>query len=260
MRRLFSIFLMLLLLAGVHSAFAQTKRTPTKKRAASPPAAPPRLKIAEGKYELRRSNGPVDRTFEEVWTLYRTKLGYAVEEQWHVGAGQGMPPNVLDVSLEFISGLHPLRIRIGSDEERSLHCALELKECRCKSMGTESALPMSGIYDFFLPSPWMLGSIARRSAKDPGKPTQVQLVRMAGMSPEGPKLHAFPAQVQYVGDDLIEINGKKLASSIYELKAPDAIPEMLIWVAPDGIVLALQDSTKQEQRMELTQFTRHAKL
>jgi hypothetical protein len=255
MRR--SIWLMIAVLGCPFLTGAQTKGVSPRP---APAATPRKVKVAEGKYELKRSNGPLDRTFEESWTLYRTNRGYSVEEQWHVGAGQGIPANILDVSLELIPGLHPLTIRIGTDEQRSLNCSLALTECKCKSMGMEATLPMTGVYNFFSPSPWMLGSIVRRSKKVPTQPTQVQLVRMAGMTPQGPKLTAFQAEVQYVGDDQVAIGSQRLNASIFELKARDAIPDMLVWISADGLVLALQDSAKQEQRMELTQFTRYGKL
>jgi hypothetical protein len=234
----------------------QKARRPAGKGTAG---VPTKLRVAEGRYELRKLDGPVERTFEENWTLYKTDLGYSLAEEWNVGAGQGQPANVIDVSAEFVPGLHPVKLQIGGDAERSLNCALALGEFSCKSMGLEAKLPMEGVYDFFSPSPWTLGSIVRRAKKVPGEITSVQLVRMAGMTPNGPKLHAFKGEVQYVGDDQIDIGGAKYTASIFELKSPGAIPSMLLWLGPDGIVLALQDSTKAEQRMELTAYKKYGK-
>jgi hypothetical protein len=239
-------------------AFAAPKQKARRAAKAKPPA-PAKIKVAEGKYELKKLDGPIERTFEEVWTLYKTDLGYTLTEEWNVGEGQGQPANVIDVSAEFVSGLHPVRLQIGGDAERSLNCALALGEFSCRSMGLEAKLPINGVYDFFSPSPWTLGSIVRRAKKVPGQVTEVQLVRMAGMTSNGPKLHAFQGEVQYVGDDQIEIGRVKYTASIFELKSSGAIPSMLLWLAPDGIVLALQDSTKAEQRMELTAYKKYGK-
>jgi hypothetical protein len=235
----------------------QKARRPVSKAKAAP--APTKIKVAEGKYELKQMDRPIERTFEEVWTLYKTDLGFTLHEEWNIGAGQGHPANVIDVSAEFVPGLHPVKLQIGGEAERSLHCALALTEFSCRSMGLEAKLPMNGVYDFFSPSPWTLGSIVRRAKKLPGMVTTVQLVRMAGMTPEGPKLHAFQGEVEYVGDDQIDIGGVKHNASIFELKSAGAIPSMLLWLAPDGIVLALQDSTKAEQRMELTAYKKYGK-
>jgi hypothetical protein len=260
MKQVVSILVLLALLGGSVIAAAQPRSGSAKKKSpAANPVAPMKTKVATGRYELRRADGPVERTFEEVWILYKTKVGYSVEEQWHVGPGKDVPANVLDVSLDLIPGLHPLNMRIGTDEQRSLRCSLALTECKCSSMGMEATLPMNGAYSFFSPSPWMIGSIVRRSRKVPGETTTVQLVRMAGMTAEGPRLASFNAEVQYVGDDQILISGQRLDASIFELKAPQSIPDMLIWVSRDGLVLALQDSAKQEQRLELTEYTRHGR-
>ena len=255
-KRLLLILVCACLAAGALAVPKKKARRPVKGKVAAVPA---KIKVAEGTYELKKLDGPIERTFAEVWTLYKTDLGFTLQEEWNVGEGQGQPANVIDVSAEFVPGLHPVKLQIGDDAERSLNCALALGEFSCKSMGLEAKLPMNGVYDFFSPSPWTLGSIVRRAKKVPGEITQVQLVRMAGMTPEGPKLHAFQGEVQYVGDDQIEISGVKYTASIFELKSAGSIPSMLLWLAPDGIVLALQDSTKAEQRMELTAYKKYGK-
>ena len=255
----YRITIALVLVALMCSAGATPKRKARRPAGKARVTVPAKIKVAEGKYELKKLDGPIERTFEEVWTLYKTDLGYTLNEEWNVGEGQGQPANVIDVSAEFVPGLHPVKLQIGGDAERSLHCALALGEFSCRSMGLEAKLPMNGVYDFFSPSPWTLGSIVRRAKKVPGEVTPVQLVRMAGMTPNGPKLHAFQGEVQYVGDDQIEIESVKYTASIFELKSPGAIPSMLLWLAPDGMVLALQDSTKAEQRMELTAYKKYGK-
>ena len=89
--------------------------------------------------------------------------------------------------------------------------------------------------------------------------TQVQLVRVGGMSEAGPKLFSFKAEVQYVGEDQIEVSGQRFSASIFELKSPHAIPPVMVWISSEGIVLSIQDSTKQEQRMDLVEFKKYGK-
>jgi hypothetical protein len=232
------------------------------KAAAPRPAPAPaetRVKVAEGKYELLDKGATPERSFVETWELFKTRLGYELVEQWHVGAGASSPANIIDVAMDLASGLHTVRIRIGTQEDRSLICTLALSEFHCRSQGTEARVPMSGVYDFFSPSPWNLGSIVRRARKDPREATSVQLVRMAGMSPRGPRLASFTGEVQYLGDDQIEVGGRRVAAAIYEVRAPGMAPTMMVWVDADGIVLALQDAARQDQRMELTEYRKLAR-
>jgi hypothetical protein len=135
---------------------------------------------------------------------------------------------------------------------------MEAKEFGCESGDLQSKIPMQGSYNLFLPSPWMLSSIARRAKKMPQQSTTVQLVRMGDVSANLPQITSFQADVQYVGDDQVEVGGTKVEASIIELKAK-SIPGMLMWLSADGIILALQDSTKSDQRMELVKFTKFAK-
>jgi len=256
-RPIFIIPILMLSLLGHSVAAQKSRRAPAKKAA---PTAPVRAKIAEGRYVLRKSGKPDERSFEQAWTMYKTGHGYDLEEQWIVGSAQaGGEPTIIDVSAEFASGLHPIRTRIGSDAERALTCELTASKCTCQSMGHTATLEVKGVYDFFSPSPWMLSSIVRRAKKIPDQVTNVQLVRMAGMTEQGPRLTAFNAEVQWVGDDEIDVDGKRFAASIYELKAAGSIPSLMVWVNADGIVLAMQDTAKQEQRMELSQFSKVGK-
>ncbi|MBI2683313.1 MAG: hypothetical protein HYX26_08900 [Acidobacteriales bacterium] len=250
------LFLFAVLALAVSVSAQAKKRSPRK---SAPKAAAARVKVAEGKYELRDKGVAPERSFVESWELFKTGLGYDLVEQWHVGAGGGAPPSVIDVAIEFARGLHTVKMRIGTLEDRSLTCELALSEFICRGQGNETRVPMTGVYDFFSPSPWALGSIIRRAGRKPDEVTSVQLVRMAGMTPSGPRLSTFQAEVQYIGDDQIEIEGRHSAASIFEVRAPGSIPSMMIWVDADGIVLALQDSTRQDQRMELTEYKKLAR-
>src|SRR5205823_12670804 len=133
------------------------------------------------------------------------------------------------------------------------------------SRGKDARLEMTGPYNIFLPSPWMLGSIARRARKIPGQSAAIQLVVMTGSEELGPKLVAFPAQVQYVGEDSVSIDTEKIPASIFELRAPNtgvpgiSIPGTLIWTSAEGVVLALQDSDKPDQRIDLVEYKRYGK-
>ena len=145
-------------------------------------------------------------------------------------------------------------------------CSMALKEFKCATQGKESKLPMQGPYNVFLPSPWLLGSIARRAKKIPNQSAPLQLVMMAGSEEQGPKLVSFPAEVQYVGDDEVTVGNEKIPAAIYELKATNTgiqgitISGTLIWTSYEGIVLKLQDSNMPDQRIELVEYKRYGKL
>ncbi|MCU1308667.1 MAG: hypothetical protein JWN45_3362 [Acidobacteriaceae bacterium] len=257
-----SSVLLLAVVMAMHSlaphAWAQTKRSPNAKAKAAE-TAPLRTKIAEGKYELKRTDGKLEQSFEEPWTLYKTNIGYELEEQWVVSKDPSAQPMIVDIGVNFAPGLYPIQLRVGGvGSSKQLNCRMEAKEFACESRGTYSQIAMQGPYNLFSPSPWMLGSIARRAKKVPQQSTKVQLVQMMGMSDAGPKLESFEADVQYVGEDQLEVDGTKMDASIVELKAK-SIPGMLMWLSPDGVVLALQDSSKADQRMELVKFTKFAK-
>jgi hypothetical protein len=44
------------------------------------------------------------------------------------------------------------------------------------------------------------------------------------------------------------------------MKAEGFIPGMLVWISNEGIVLAVQDSSQPDQRLELTNLQRYGKM
>ena len=232
---------------------AQTKRRPTAK--AKAPVAEVKTKVAEGKYLLSAGS---TRVFEEPWTLSRTRLGYQLDEQWLFYSNQA-EPTVIDVSVDMVTGFRPLQIKIGTAAD-SVACKIALQEFSCDSKGQTKRLATTPPYDYFSPSPWILSNVVRRVKKDPSVKTTVNLVRIDGADETGPRLSSFAAEVQYVGDDQMAVGGQKYTASIYELHSEGVIPGMLVWVSPEGIVLAMQDSTHPEQRMELSELKFYGKL
>lgn len=158
-----------------------------------------------------------------------------------------------------VAGFRPLQVQIGSAAD-ALRCKIALQEFTCEAKGLSRKLETTPPYEYFSPSPWILSSVVRRVKKDSSVKSTVNLVRIDGGDETGPRLSSFAAEVQYVGDDQIEVGGQKYTASIYELHAEGAIPGMLVWVSPEGIVLAMQDSTHPEQRMELAELKFYGKL
>ncbi|HUS19924.1 MAG TPA: hypothetical protein VMZ25_09755 [Terriglobales bacterium] len=265
--RWFSCLLVSALLCSGSQAQSPRKRPSRKAATVAPKAAPKaaakataplRTKIAEGRYELRAHAGAVLQSWEEPWTLYKTTTGFEVEELWKASK-QGSPNSVLiDVLLTLAPGLYPTQVRIGSDlSPAQLNCSMTMAEFRCATQGREAAIPMSGAYNFFLPSPWLLSSIARRAPKRPGQPVDIKLVQMSGMNQQGPVLSVFKAEVAYVGEDVVEISGSKVPANIYEIRGQD-VPAIIVWLSSEGVVLMMQDAAKPDQRMELVEFKKLA--
>lgn len=254
MRRLAAILLVLVLALPAGAQVRKRRPVPKKPTAKSAPAAPARAKVAQGKYVLRAQAGAVLHTWEEPWTLYKTRTGFEVEEEWRA-AREGAPNSVvIDVLLVMAPGMYPTQARIGSAlSPTQLDCYMAMAEFRCTAAGKTSSMPMSGAYNFFLPSPWLLSSIGRRAPKKPDQPVTVKLVQMAGMNRDGPRLVALQAEVTYVGEDQVEIEGRPIPASIYEIRGAD-VPSITVWISPDGVVLMMQDVAKPDQRMELVEF------
>jgi hypothetical protein len=249
----------LIFILALVSARAEAQSKPRRTATPYKSANEQKTKLAEGRYQL--NGGPASRGFQEPWTLYRTNIGYQLEEQWIVPlpAEQQQPPTVIDVNVQMVTGLRPTQIRIGAEPSQALTCNIALNQMFCSAHGQTNKLEMKGAYDYFLPSPWMLGNIVRRAKKNPDIKPPVQLVRIDGNDENGVQLSSFPAEIQYVGDDQIELGGQKYFSSIYELRSENSIPGMLVWISQEGIVLAIQDSTRPEQRIELSQLKVYGK-
>lgn len=259
MRASFGVLAAILLLAAAGWAATPPKKKAAKKPSAAAPA-PVKVKVAEGRYELVRTDGKQLRAFEEPWALYKTTLGYELEEQWHVGATDKTEEAIIDVHVSFAGGLNPIEVKIGGDDaQKQLVCKIALKDFSCSSGGLSATVEMDGNYNFFSPSPWMLGAIVRKAKKVAGESTAIQLVRMGGMTEAGPRLGKFDAEVSYVGDDEVEVGGQKYNTNIFELKAEGKFPTMLLWVTTEGIVLQIQDASEPEQRMNMMEFTRYGK-
>ncbi|MCU1305591.1 MAG: hypothetical protein JWN45_286 [Acidobacteriaceae bacterium] len=258
-RRCFAIVLCVFAIATSGVAQQKRKKAVPAAKAKAVDTVPVREKIAEGKYELKKQDGKVAQIVGEPWTLYRTNVGYELQEQWIVSKDTQEQPTIIDVGVNFAPGLFPIQIRIGGiGSAKELNCSMQAKEFSCDSAGLHATMAMDRPYNLYLPSPWMLGSIARRAKKMPDKPSKVRLVQMVGMTSAGPKLDSFEAEVQYIGEDEIDVSGERIPASIFEMKTK-TMPNIMVWLSPEGVVLVMQGSSKPEQRMELTKFTKFAK-
>ena len=233
------------------------KRPSSAARSKAQSTADQKTQLAKGRYRMLHL--PEGRGFEEPWTLWRTKLGYELVEQWVFPAKEQAGPTVIDVSVQMVTELRPITVHIGSALQ-GLDCSVAVGAFVCEAEGRQTRVDMQDPYDFFSPSPWMLGNIVRRGRKIKDDKKTLRLVRVNGAGADGPILESFEAEVQFVGDDQIEVDGRKQPASIYELRSSSSFPPMLVWVAPDGVVYAVQDSNRPDQRLELVDFKRFRKM
>lgn len=211
--------------------------------------------IASGKFQLLEQGAQLQQKLEEPWRLKKVRGGFLLDEQWVVAAEANASRVPVQVNLS--AGYIPTVVTIG-DGDAAIRCAIEMSAFSCTRAGQTTKLPMSSRYYFLLPSPWMVSAIARSAPKAPGKVITVQLVRIAGVSQEGPQLESLSGELQYVGEDEVEVQGKRHAASIYELRSK-AFPAITIWVDAEMVPVLMQDSGKPEQRIELVEFSRAAR-
>src|SRR5271155_2294619 len=164
--------LVVLLLTNI--CLAQT--THHKKKLAKPPA---RVIVAEGKYAFYTRAGELLPNFEEPWSLTKTSVGFELAEQWKSDqpADLKLGPVSVDFNVMFTTGMQPLTVHIGNKDTNSgITCSLSLSEFTCNGADKSSNVPVKSPYNFFLPSPWMMSAIARRSKKELGGFTDVRMV------------------------------------------------------------------------------------
>lgn len=233
-------------------------KAPAARNAPKAPATDVPVKVAVGRYELRGTGMAPGRKFEEPWELYRTKVGFELK-QWFEVSQNGEPNPRLEITVGFAPGFFPTSVVLaGENNKNPISCSLTLKLFSCESPTGKSELAMEGPYSFFLPDPWMMGAVVRRARKAPDQPTSVQLVRMAGMTQSGPRLEKLEAVIHYIGEDQVEVAGKKQVAHIYELKT-ERFPALTLWITGEGIVTAMEDSKNPDQRMMLIEYSKTGK-
>jgi hypothetical protein len=253
-----SLSILLLCLCLVIAADAQKRHGHSKAKAKPKTAVAANTLLAEGKYQM--NSAAALHGFEEPWSLAQTRLGYELNEQWVIPARGGLnAPQVIDLRVQMVAGFRPVQVHIG-DPLLGLTCKIALGAFHCESQGKTTELAIAGPYDFFSPSPWMLGNIVRRAQRVKGEQSSIKLVRIDGTNADGVRMTAFDARVSYVGDDQLELAGARQPVSIYELKAEGKIPDMMVWISEDGVVYAIQDSSHSEQRLELVEFKRYGRM
>ncbi len=225
-------------------------------------------KVAEGAYELKAQTGKNAATFgfSELWALWRLEDGtFKVEGKWRFERDMGeRPPKDLGFLIRLSSEFHPSGLEItgvvpGTRLAGNFDCDLGPTEFLCAIRtpkgSAEARLAVESPYDAFLPMPWFLASVALRARRESGQATPVKLIFMDDGDPIA--LSAFEGQVIYVGTEDLKIAGRTFRADKYELQA-HPFPGFFLWLSPQGVLLAMQDSKKPQQRLELVKFKQYA--
>jgi len=242
------------------STLAQSSATRKKRHSNHKKAVAHNLKAAEGQYAFFNRTGDLLPDFTEPWTLTKTPVGYDLVEQWKAKNTEDESKGIVsvDFKVSFAPGLQPINVRIGNKESPyGIYCILSLSEFSCAGAEKTTKLNVVSPYNFFLPSPWLMSAIVRRATKEVGTFTDVRMAYLAGMSTEGPKLETFKAQVIYKGQESIHSMDQTFLADKYEIQNPGQFPDMMIWVSAEGVTLAMEDSTKPDQRMMLMRYKKY---
>lgn len=228
--------------------------------AKTPPGrAADRTKLAEGEYAIYEEGdsgavGPAGEEiydFHESWTLWR--FG---KDQFEV-EGERKFESPLDVKhtdrfqIQLSRDLIPIRITEFAKlawrrDSGPTTCEFLRKEIHCFS-GTGKAgqpldfhIPMEPPYGFLWPiSPFSLSGLTRQVERDLTRPNPIQLLSIEQPNPNNP---TYPivrnGQLQYLGDEDIEVAGQSWHAHKFSLKVP-SFPQFLIWTSTNGLLLSV---------------------
>lgn len=225
-------------------------------------------KAAEGEYVMETIVQDGNRTevftYVELWTLWCTADGYEVESKTNLKYGEEvlgieglqlrvrLSPQLHSIVFDF-SGTMP-----GLERRGEMTLEIWPEELRWRAISaidgkTENAkLAMEGPYDVFLPSPWSWSSIVRQKEMAPGERTTVQVVYMDDDNP----IDLIPAKLdlEYLGPEMVSVAKQQFEARKFELGPGELSAGLVVWISADGILLAMEDAKKPEQRMELKRF------
>ena len=213
-----------------------------------------RLKVAEGTYVMDTESGGEKMKYHEEWVLWSTSQGtYLVESKIRVACDHDNSEFRSEIFLD--STLRPVSLRIqreipGLKTKDEFALTFTDEGVRYSVGDKEYEEKIQGPYYMYLPFPWFLSAIAVGSTKERGRNTAIQLVWMDDHSDPPIELFPFFGKIRYEGAEQIQVGGQSWNAERFEI-APHPFSPITIWISSEGILLALQDARKPEQRIEL---------
>lgn len=218
-----------------------------------------RTKIAEGEYAVvEQANfgavGPFEEEvydFHETWTIWRSETGaYEVEGKRQFESPKDTPHDnrflvrlSRDLTVVDMTEFAKLRWRPNSGP---LTCEFLSADLHCSSGAVDSGqplelhTPMQHPFGLLWPiSAFSLSGITQEAERDLNHPTKVELAQIEQPDEDNPvEITILGGQLRYLGDEGIDLAGKKWAAHKFSLKVA-LQPEFLIWVSPKGLLLSL---------------------
>lgn len=237
-----------------------------------------RTRIAGGEYRIVEQNeeggiglfAPGVYNFRESWTIWRLKDGsFEVEGERSYESPKGEFQNNgfhVHLSSAFrVLGVKESRKLRWRHDSGPLACDFLSDGIVCSlasSVPDQSFrwdMPAKKPYGFFWPlSAFSLASIARSADRDPTRESQVQLLTLHEPNATFPIFGTvMDAQLRYSGQEQIAAAGRQWNAEKFELTtAFDS--KFLIWVSPEGLLLAFGRGTggnpRSERAMTLVSF------
>ena len=230
-----------------------------------------RVRVAEGEYvmDFKEADGTTTTIFREEWTLWKVdKDTFEVDGKW--------PPfDISDISeaekldlgfrMSLSSRLHPRLLKmsggiLGTTHKGEITWEFAPQEFRWKARAQETGETSQGsfavgsVYDlFFPPIAWFVNSAVRRGEQNRDRTTPIKMIFVDDSLDD---LIPIDGQVHYHGQEIIKVAGEAFLSEQFELQL-DPVLRMFVWASQDGILLALQDTKKPGQRMELVRYKKY---
>jgi hypothetical protein len=239
---------------------AQGVQTEASLAPQSTPQKETRLKLAEGEYRLQKKSGEELVELKGGWILWQTSQGtYEVEDTLRSSA-EGKPVHMSSFFV-LTQGFHPVTTRFslnhlheGEPCKDQVALDFDATEFRALDNGKTQRLRVSGPYDLFFPTPWIMGSIILRAKENGNRDTQVQLLQPdfeyaeeeATDSEEAPMTLG---RVRFLGRGFVSARGNIWTADKYQLDAGGS-SSVVVWLSEDGIVLAMEIPEEPEWRIE----------
>lgn len=198
-------------------------------------------KIAEGEYAVYEQAGggeldPVEKevyNFHESWTLWRVERGQYLVEGVRRFESPKDDPHSNRFTVELSRDLTILRLKEFAKlrwvrDSGPLSCEFLPAQLDCSSGGSDPKREikmqprLQHPYGILWPlSPFSFTGIARQVERDRASPTRVDLVRIEQPGMANPvQAMVLEGPLQYVGDENIEIAGRKWLAHKFSLKVP----------------------------------------
>jgi len=242
-----------------------------------------RTRVASGEYRIVEQNeeggiglfAPGVYNFRESWTIWRLMDGsFEVEGERSYESPKGeLQNNGFHVRLSSafrVLGVKESRKLRWRHDSGPLACDFLSDGIFCSSASSVPDqsfrwdMPAKEPYGFFWPlSAFSLASIARSADRDPTKESQVQLLTLHEPNTTFPIFGTvMDAQLRYSGQEQITAADRQWNAEKFELTV-FLHSKFVIWVSPDGLLLAFGRGTggkpRSERAMALVSFQQWTK-